>query len=70
MIYKGRGVFVGADGSMGFEYGRGYAVRISKRSRLAKRFGLAGNIILRTKVGLYCPYSSMEKLEENWELER
>ncbi len=75
MIYNGRAVFVGADGSMGFEHGRGYKIKVRKKRWWSWYSKLPGNIILTAETApflreRFCPYSSMEKLEENWELER
>lgn len=49
--------FVGDDGSQGFRYGREYKIRISK---------VADHFIVETESGLYCPYSSIKTLLQNW----
>lgn len=53
------GVFSGKNGSMGFKYGEEY-----------KFFTYydAGYLHLKTTNGLWCPYSNIEKLLENWRI--
>ena len=53
------GRFIGKNGSMGFKYGEEY-----------KFFTYydAGYLYLKTTNGLWCPYSNMEKLLENWRI--
>lgn len=51
-----QGIFIGKDGSMGFECGKTYQFYTwCERNYL----------FLKTSEGLWCPYSSMEKLLEN-----
>ena len=51
------GTFIGRDGSMGFKHGRSYGFITYCKNDV---------LILRTIEGLYCPYSNLEKLLENW----
>lgn len=69
MIHKGRATFVGADGIMGFEHGRGYKVKIKNRSGFARLLRFPEDIILRTFDGLQCTYESIEELLKDWELD-
>lgn len=54
-----QGIFIGKDGSMGFECGKTYQFYTwCERNYL----------FLKTSEGLWCPYSNMEKLLENWRI--
>ena len=54
-----RGIFIGKDGSMGFEHGKEYQFHTwCERNYL----------FLKTSDGLWCPDSSMEKLLDNWRI--
>ena len=52
-----KGMFIGKDGSMGFQYGKKYKLCTRCNNNL---------IYVSTTDGLYCPYSNLEKLLENW----
>ena len=52
-----KGKFIGKDGSMGFVYGKKY-----KLYTWCER----NYLFLKTSDGLWCPYSNLEKLLENW----
>lgn len=54
-----KGVFIGKNGSMGFENGEEYKFFIYYDS---------GYLHLKTTNGLWCPYSNMAKLLENWRI--
>lgn len=54
-----KGVFVGKNGSMGFKNGEEYKFLT---------YYDAGYLHLKTTNGLWCPYSSVEKLLENWRI--
>lgn len=54
-----RGIFIGKDGSMGFKYGKEYEFHT---------YCQRGYLHLKTTNGLWCPYSNMEKLLENWRI--
>lgn len=57
-----KATFIGKNGSMGLIHGRNYNVRIISQGRyIYVQWGLVGMC--------YCPYSSLKKLQENWELE-
>lgn len=54
-----KGIFIGKDGRMGFEHGKEYQFYTwCERNYL----------FLKTSDGLWCPYSSMEKLLDNWRI--
>lgn len=53
------GIFVGKNGSMGFKNGEEYKFFT---------YYYAGYLHLKTVNGLWCPYSSMEKLLDNWRI--
>lgn len=54
-----KGIFIGKDGSMGFEHGKEYQFYTwCERNYL----------FLKTSDGLWCPYSNMEKLLDNWRI--
>lgn len=53
-----RAKFIGKDKSMGFRTGRWYNFTLVEQ---------LGCIVLRETNGLFCPYSNMRKLLENWE---
>lgn len=52
--------FVGADGSLGYEYGKMYVLQIN--------FNEDGTLNIRDmkKIGEYCPYSSFTSFLMNW----
>ena len=51
--------FIGENGSIGFKYGQVYECRlVSLRD---------GQIVVCADGNLYCPYSSLRKMLENWE---
>lgn len=52
--------FIGEHGSMGFEHGRVYECRL-----VSLRDG--GGVLVFANGNLYCPYSSLRKMLENWE---
>ena len=54
-----KGIFIGKDGSMGFKYGKEYEFHT---------YCQRDCLHLKTKNGLWCPYSNMEKLLENWRI--
>lgn len=54
-----KGIFIGKDGSMGFKYGKEYEFYTYYHNKC---------IHLKTKDGLWCPYSNIEKLLENWRI--
>ena len=54
------GTFIGRDGSMGFKHGKSYGFITYCKNDV---------LILRTIEGLYCPYSNLEKLLENWRIQ-
>lgn len=54
-----KGIFVGKDGSMGFKRGKEYQFTTCIRHNM---------LCVVTSDGLWCPYSNMEKLLENWRI--
>lgn len=82
MIFKGRAVFVGVDGSMGFQHGRGYSIKIKRILLSYLGINKYGRYMLTTdhkrpvsrwsiyNGRLFCPYSSMDAIYENWELDQ
>ena len=54
-----QGIFIGKDGSMGFEYGKEYQFNTFIRDNM---------LYMRTTGGLWCPYGSLEKMLENWRI--
>ena len=54
-----RGIFIGQDGSMGFEYGKEYQFYTWIENNY---------LFLKTSEGLWCPYSNLEKLLDNWKI--
>ena len=54
-----RGIFIGKDGSMGFKRGKKYEFHT---------YCQRDCLHLKTTNGLWCPYSNMEKLLENWRI--
>ena len=54
-----KGIFVGKDGSMGFKRGKEYQFTTCIRHNM---------LCIVTSDGLWCPYSNMEKLLENWRI--
>lgn len=53
------GRFIGKNGSMGFKHGEEYKFFT---------YYYSGHLHLKTTSGLWCPYSNMEKLLENWRI--
>ena len=54
-----KGRFIGQNGSCGFYRGKIYRVSTFCKNNW---------IILKTSDGLWCPYGSLEKLLENWNI--
>lgn len=54
-----KGIFVGKDGSMGFRRGKEYQFTTCIRHNM---------LCVVTSDDLWCPYSNMEKLLENWRI--
>lgn len=54
-----KGIFVGKDSSMGFKQGKEYQFTTCIRHNM---------LCVVTSDGLWCPYSNMEKLLENWRI--
>lgn len=66
--------FIGEDGSLGYKHGRKYWLREHYSPNypiVISRFNILGSIakvLLGSGLTLgYCPYSSLEKFNENWE---
>ena len=53
------GIFTGANGSMGFEYGKTYRFATSIEN---------GHLKITAKNGLYCYYQNLETLLDNWRI--
>ena len=57
-----RAQFIGKDRSMGFRRGQWYRI-----IAIEEKFG---KVLLREASGLFCPYSNIGKMLENWKFDK